>query len=143
MSLGNPKYGEAQLQQGPQRSDALTFDFESGCCGGEGGGDAADVYRLELTVPDGATRFVSQAGFTKGEESGNTAGVAFYRNEYREGRPLRQLRLSSASEVAPLDLAVKGASKIIVLFECLNPGRRWRRIADDDPTFGFVDARFE
>ena len=140
VTLVNQEFGEAQLQQGPLKNDSLTFDFESACCGDD---YAADYYQLEITVPDGATRFRSEMGFQKGEASGNIVKVAFYRNEYSEGEPLRQRQLSSASEVAPVDLVVKDASKVIVRFVCVNPGRRWRQLSGDAPSFGFLDAHFE
>jgi hypothetical protein len=140
VTLVNQEFGEAQLQQGPLKNDSLTFDFDSACCDDD---YAADYYQLEITVPDGATRFQSEMGFQKGEASGNIVKVAFYRNEYSEDVPLRQRQLSSASEVAPVDLVVKGASKIIVRFVCVNPGRRWRQLSGDAPSFGFLDAHFE
>ena len=139
VTLVNQEFGEAQLQQGPLKNDSLTFDFDSACCGDY----AADYYQLEITVPDGATRFRSEMGFQKGEASGNIVKVAFYRNEYSEDEPLRQRQLSSASEVAPVDLVVKDASKVIVRFVCVNPGRRWRQLSGDAPSFGFLDAHFE
>jgi hypothetical protein len=139
VTLVNERFGEAQLQKGALTNDSFSFDFESACCDSY----AADYYQLEITVPDGATKLVADMGFLKGEASGNTVKVAFYRNEYHEGEQLRQRQLSSASEVAPVDLVVRDASKIIVLFDCLNPGRRWRVLDDDDPSFGFLDAHFE
>jgi len=130
----------AQLQQGPEQNDALTFDFETACCSD---GYAADYYQFEITVPEGATKLVSEMGFLKGEATGNSVKVAFYRNEFDDANPLRQRELDSASETAPVDLVVQGASKIIVRLTCTNRGRVWRTPSDDVPSFGFLDAHFE
>jgi hypothetical protein len=51
--------------------------------------------------------------------------------------------MESASETAPLDLTVRGVSKIIVRFTCKNKGRVWRTPSDETPSFGFLDAHFE
>ena len=141
VTLNDVKYGvPAQLQQGPEKNDALTFDFESACCSYD---YAADYYQFEITVPEGATRFVSEMGFLKGEATGNSVKVAFFRNEFEDGKELSQRGLDSASETAPVDLVVRDASKVIVRLTCTNKGRRWRTPSGDIPSFGFLDAHFE
>jgi len=142
VTLVDVKYGgPAQLQQGPEKSDAITFDFDSS--GALEAEYAADYYQLEITVPDGATRLVSEIGFLKGEATGNRVKVAFYKNEPLEGSLLGQRQLGSASETAPVELVVAGASKIVARFTCMNKGRMWRTPSDDTPSFGFLDAHFE
>jgi hypothetical protein len=55
-ALTDVKYGvPAQLQQGPEKDDALTFDFESTF-----DEYAADYYQFEITVPEGATKLVAE-----------------------------------------------------------------------------------
>ena len=140
VTLVDVNYGvPAQLQQGPEGDGAMTFDFDTACCDGY----AADYYQFEITVPEGATKLVAEMGFLKGEATGNSVKVAFYKNEFDNNSPLRQRELDSASETAPVDLAVQGASKIIVRLTCTNRGRIWRTPSDDIPSFGFLDAHFE
>jgi hypothetical protein len=140
VTLVDIKYGvPAQLQQGPEKNDALTFDFDSSSYPQY----AADYYQFEITVPDNATKLVSEMGFLKGEATGNSVKVAFYRNQYDDSQPLKQLELDSASETASVDLVVRGASKIIVRLTCTNKGRSWKIPSGDTPSFGFVDAHFE
>lgn len=140
VTLLNVQYGVlAQLQQGSDSPDSMRFDFASS----EYEGAAADYYQFEITVPEGATTFVSEMGFLKGEASGNRVRVAFYKNEYEEGRQLKQSLLDSASETAPVQLGVRGISKIIVRLTCRNQNHYWRTPDDDDPSFGFLDAHFE
>lgn len=139
VALEEVSYGvPAQLQQGPEKTDALTFDFGSAY-----GGYAADYYQFEITVPDGATKLVAEMGFLKGEATGNSVKVAFYKNEYEDGKALQQRELDSASETAPVDLVVRGNSKVIVRLTCTNRGRTWKVPSSDTPSFGFVDAHFE
>ena len=104
---------------------------------------AADYYQLEITIPEGASRFVSEMGFLKGAATGNTVNVSFYKDEYVEGAAIRQRGLDSANEVAPVGIPVSGTSKLIVRFRCANPGRRWRIPSGNTPRFGFLDAHFE
>jgi len=140
VTLINVQYGvPAQLQQGPERDDGMRFDFGSS----EYNEYAADYYQFEITVPEGATTFVSEMGFLKGEASGNRVKVAFYKNEYEEGKQLEQHQLDSASETASVQLVVRRLSKIIVRLTCKNQDRSWKTPDDDDPSFGFVDAHFE
>lgn len=139
VALRDVAYGAlAQLQQGPEHPDSMTFTFAMAYRNG-----AADFYDFELTVPEGASRLTAQMGFLKGDASGNRVKVAFFENQYEEGdKPLAQRALDSASEVGPVDLAVGSASKIIVRFVCLNRDHVWRAPSGDAPRFGFVDARF-
>ena len=140
VTLLNVQYGVlAQLQQGSDSPDSMRFDFGSS----EYEGAAADYYQFEITVPEGATTFVSEMGFLKGEASGNRVKIAFYKNEYEEGRQFKQNLLDSASETAPVQLVVRGMSKIIVRLTCKNQNHYWRTPDDDDPSFGFLDAHFE
>jgi hypothetical protein len=140
VTLLNVQYGVlAQLQQGSDSPDSMRFDFASS----EYEGAAADYYQFEITVPEGATTFVSEMGFLKGEASGNRVKVAFYKNEYQEGEQFKQNLLDSASETAPVELVVRGMSKIIVRLTCKNQNHYWRTPDDDDPSFGFLDAHFE
>jgi len=141
VTLIEARYGvPAQLQQGPEKDQALTFDFDSSIGFDE---SAAEHYQFEITVPEGATKFVSEMGFLKGEVSDNRVKVAFYMNRYEDAQQLKQRELESASETAPVDLVVRGASKIIVRLTCTNKGRIWKTPSDDDPSFGFLDAHFE
>jgi hypothetical protein len=141
VDLSSVEYGAlAQLQQGSEKNDSMTFDFDYACCGAA---YAADYYQFEITVPEHATRFETEMGFLKGEATGNTVNVSFYINEYEEGKAVRQRGLSSATETAPVSLDVTGESKVIVRMTCANRDRIWRVPSGDIPSFGFLDAHFE